>query len=925
MLLLCTTASCIVPTAAMAQSTGTIEAEKDTIVVTGTRTRDVGGVIAPDAPKAKAVITQELISRTGPGQTVLDAINVVPGVSFQNNDAYGNSGGTLTMRGFDSTRISYTLDGIQLNDSGNYNIYSNFSIDPELIDQVNVSLGSTDVDSPTASAVGGTINQRTIVPTTDMGGRVNLSIGEFGYRRAFGLLNFGTITPFGTRAFVAASKSKYENPYNFFGKQDRLQLNAKVYQPVGSGGDFFSIGARYNRDRNSFFGSLPLRWDTTRTVTLSNPTRTVVLPRIVGPNSQNRFPRNADERDYSLNYPCTVDTPQAGVADTIAPVLSSPGGPANTNGDYASCGTEFDRRKNPSNSANIRGNSRFQLTDRLVFTFDPSFQYTKANGGGTVNGNEGLRDVNPGDPPPAGGTEGATSTTAQCALGDNAFRTCVPGYFGGQPYFGRDINGDGDTLDVVTVLAPSQTRTYRWIAIAGLRYDFNENHNIRVSYTHDRSNHRQTGQVGLVGLYGDPVSVFPVNDPQEAVNGEVLQKRDRQSYAILNKFGAEYNGEFGPLRVTIGASLPFFKRDLENYCYTSSAGGFVECSGQNAALDTQIGTLNPYTYNTTTGAVTGWAPPGHRILKYKKLQPNLGVRYDVTANLQAFASYAKSISVPSTDNLYNAFYYPVGTSQAKPRPELTDTFDAGLRYRSRQIQAQLSGWHTKFTDRLASAYDPELNQTVYRNLGKVTKYGIDGSVAYEPNNMFTVYAFGSWMKSKIKDNILLNENLGITDCDAVTDRTTNAAIRSCAFTAGKYESGSPKYTLGASGVAHIGELDLGVTAKRTGPRYIFDTNVPMFIGTPAGTAATDMEIFPAKAPAYTLVNLDARLKLDQINLKGSYFQLNVYNLFDKFYVGGFGGGLNQSFSGTNNANYGNPPFVQIGAPRTVSGTLSFAF
>ena len=92
-------------------------------------------------------------------------------MSFQNNDAYGNAGGTLSVRGFDSTRVSYTLDGIQLNDSGNYSIYSNFSIDPELIEQVNVALGSTDVDSPTASAVGGTINQRTRDPGKDFGGR----------------------------------------------------------------------------------------------------------------------------------------------------------------------------------------------------------------------------------------------------------------------------------------------------------------------------------------------------------------------------------------------------------------------------------------------------------------------------------------------------------------------------------------------------------------------------------------------------------------------------------------------------------------------------------------------------------------------------------------------------------------------------------
>ena len=56
---------------------------------------------------------------------MLDSINVIPGVTFTNNDAYGSAGGQLTIRGFSSDRISLTFDGIPLNDSGNYAIYSN--------------------------------------------------------------------------------------------------------------------------------------------------------------------------------------------------------------------------------------------------------------------------------------------------------------------------------------------------------------------------------------------------------------------------------------------------------------------------------------------------------------------------------------------------------------------------------------------------------------------------------------------------------------------------------------------------------------------------------------------------------------------------------------------------------------------------------
>jgi len=875
---LCTTAIAIVPSAAFAQSTGTVEFEKETIVVTGTRARDVGGVETPDSTKAKAVVTQEMIARSGPGQTVLDTINVVPGVSFQNNDAYGNAGGTLTMRGFDSTRISYTLDGIQLNDSGNYNIYSNFSIDPELIQQVNVNLGSTDVDSPTASAVGGTINQRTIVPSTKMGAMLNLSLGEFDYRRVFGKIEFGEFTPWGTRAFVAASTSKYDNPYNNYGKLNRQQYNARIYQPIGSSGDFISIAGRYNQDRNNFFGSLPLRWDTTRT--LSDGT---IVPRNVGSGTNDRFPRNNDERDYEIEYPCTIDVPQAGVRDST-----------NT------CGTQFDRRYNPSNSINVRGNSRFSITDRLTLTVDPSFQYTKANGGGTVTGREGFRII-----------DGVSYT----------------GFIGGQYYFGRDLNGDGDVLDTcsttggscsssnfngVSLLAPSQTRTRRYAAVAGLSYEINPEHIIRLAFTHDYSNHRQTGQVGFLRPNGEPEDVFPVNDPIKDFYGNVVQKRDRQSYAILNKIAAEYRGQFGALRVNVGASLPYFTRDLENFCFATSAGGFVDCFGQDPELEADYAAEFPQ-----------YQGPQRRKLKYNEFLPALGAVYDITPRISVFGNYSKNISVPSTDNLYNSFFFAKDEAGARPNPETTDSFDVGVRYRSSKIQAQLAGWLTKFNNRLASAFDPELNDTVYRNLGRVDKWGIDGSIAYEPIRDLTLYAFGSWNKSEIKENIQIASLGGITDCNNIPSTATqNQIIRSCAFTAGNYESGAPTYMFGGSAVGRWGPIELGVTAKRTGPRYIFDTNLPTFAGTPGGTNV--VEIFPSKAPAYWLVNLDARFKLEEIKgLGNSYFQLNVYNLFDTFYVGGFGGGLNQAF--TSSGGYGNPNFVQIGAPRTVSGTLSLRF
>ena len=86
---------------------------------------------------------------------------------------------------------------------------------------------------------------------------------------------------------------------------------------------------------------------------------------------------------------------------------------------------------------------------------------------------------------------------------------------------------------------------------------------------------------------------------------------------------------------------------------------------------------------------------------------------------------------------------------------------------------------------------------------------------------------------------------------------------------------------------------------------------------PVNTAgAVNQIIYGAKAPAYTLVDVDVRVPLNFLGLNDqTYFQFNVSNLFDKLYVGGFGGNsLNTSV-----------PNVQIGAPRAFIGTLVVGF
>lgn len=925
-------AALILPTSAWAQSTGTVDFEEsgDVIVVTGRVDRGLGGVEVSDTAKAKGTLNQAFISRQTPGNSILDTINQLPGVSFQNNDPFGSAGGTLTVRGFDSTRISLTFDGIPLNDTGNYAVYSNQQLDPELIEAVSVNYGSTDVDSPTAAASGSTVNYRTRNPSDHFGVRVLGSAGSFDFMRIFGVVDTGVFTSIGTKAWFSASTASNRWFVNDFGKIRKQQYNAKVYQPIGDEGDFVAVSVNYNENRNNFGGSAPLRYDTnvfsqstSAPNSAGNPGLVTGALRTPGPNSTNRFPLNMDEIPYHVTR-CTVLPGGPGAQTSNTTVPTAPGPALGASG----CGTTFDERYNPSNTGSIRFNGRFTMAPGLVLTLDPSFQYVKANGGGTVDAREAANDIDP-----TGGFANCTTVTSGAGV------NCQSGYYGGKAYAGHDLNGDGDLLDIVNVLAPSQTQTMRFGVIAGLRYDISDTQTIRVGYTWDRGRHRQTGEVTYLQPNGFPTDVFATNNPILGSAGQRLEKRDRLSYAIVNQISGEYRGEFGGLTVTVGVRAPFLERDLNQNCFTSSSGGFVECGG-NGTINAYLGAIHPYTVNSNniptaaTGAQAPWSPPQTRVYKYNAVLPNVGLTWKANQNFTAFFSYARGFQGPGTDNLYNAFYYPRNSEQANPIPETTDNFDAGVRYVSSNLQVQVGPWFTRFTNRLASAYDPDTQSTFYRNLGRVDKYGVDANVDWAPIPEVLVHLFGSYLKSEIKENVVLGNCPTTLTTANTTNNCTVAGAPIYALTAGKRESGAPTYTFGGRIQGSVGPVDFGIQAKRTGPRYLNDQNLPQIqctgslvnticptvANTPTtytGTRGIQYTDYDAATPAYTLVDLDARVSLDWIGLnKKTYLQLNVQNVFNQYYVGGFSGGA---------TNLTTVPFAQIGTPRTFIGTLNVAF
>ena len=71
------------------------------------------------------------------------------------------------MRGMNSDQIGLSMDGIPINDSGNYAVYPNLLGDAENLEEVFVTQGSSEADGPHIGSSGGNIGLATRRPAKD--------------------------------------------------------------------------------------------------------------------------------------------------------------------------------------------------------------------------------------------------------------------------------------------------------------------------------------------------------------------------------------------------------------------------------------------------------------------------------------------------------------------------------------------------------------------------------------------------------------------------------------------------------------------------------------------------------------------------------------------------------------------------------------
>lgn len=857
----------------LAQSTAT-QAIEDTVTVSANANAS-GGIMAPvTVPKQRSIITQEFIDRQPAGQSVFEMLNKVPGFNFTNNDPYGNAGGNIRIHGYDGNHVSFTWDGMPLNDTGNYAIFTNQVADSEIIGRASVNQGTTDVDSPTAAATGGVVSITTARPKDDWGILADASGGSYNYRRGFIRLDTGAFGPWNTVAFATFSYTDYDK-FKGPGHLQKKQMNASTYQDLGDLG-WVQLAMHFNSNRNHFYGN-PTYYPTVSTLTATATpgvfNGVTNFPRVTGGPAAPAVAISPDGRFTGTGL--TSNISGFGLGFDNQPTCTRVAAVTGTAQSDAACTNFYGVRINPSDTGNIRLSSLFRLTDELSLTFDPSVQYTLANGGGY------------------------TALSEQ----DVKLRGNVPGIIG------RDLNGDGDILDTVGVYSPNNTNTIRYGLNTSLVWQVAPDHTLQLGYTGDIGLHRQTAQFAFLDANGFPNDPFAgYRDPGKRVRAAddlPVRGRDRRSRAILHQVAFAYEGSFFEdiAHVSAGVRMPFMRRDLNQLCYlqvTGSSGvGFPTCTTASPSAVAANGTV------TLPGAGTNlYVPPAQKTVNFSRVMPNFGLSLSPWGpEHQFYVAVAAGLAAPRTDNLYNGgnngLCVTAGvstpnapgcayTSFSSVKPETSTNYNIGYRYNSPELSFSVSAYNNQFKNRIVTSFDQEQGISIDRNIGSVNVDGVDVEASVSPMEDLSIYTSVSYIHTRVSAGPQAIILVG----------AGGAPVN----LAGKSVAETPAWTISQRYEYAWEGFTFGFGGKFVSSRYATDAN--------------DLKVNP-----YVLADADIGFDLGELGWKGSYVKLNGFNLFRERYFGSissrpcFNPGLPTSSA------CGSYPTVAVGAPQTFQFTL----
>ena len=206
-----------------------------------------GRMAEQDQPKQVSTITAQAIAEVPITADYTQMINSVPGVNSASSDGFGlTDASSYTIRGFNASEIGVTLDGVPVNDAGNYAPYASEYGEARNYESITVSPGSADLDMPDLGAVGGHISFVTKAPTSDFNVFFGQTFGSDDARSTFVRLNTGDIGP--VSSWISVSQDS-DDKWRGAGQDQIHRIQAKSVWKIDDNNSI-TFNLNYNHERN---------------------------------------------------------------------------------------------------------------------------------------------------------------------------------------------------------------------------------------------------------------------------------------------------------------------------------------------------------------------------------------------------------------------------------------------------------------------------------------------------------------------------------------------------------------------------------------------------------------------------------------------------------------------------------------------------
>jgi iron complex outermembrane receptor protein len=195
-----------------------------TIVIVGEGGKlGAGQMLNEDSVKGRSTVTKAATEKNLATGNPFQALALLPGVNTFSHDATGLFGGGMTVRGFGADQMGFTINGVPVNDSGNFAVYPQEYADQENLCTQTISQGNPDVESPHAGATGGNVGITSCDPEDKARFRFAQTLGGLKMSRTFIRADSGRFADNKVKVFASLSHTqadKWKGPGN--AKKDHL-------------------------------------------------------------------------------------------------------------------------------------------------------------------------------------------------------------------------------------------------------------------------------------------------------------------------------------------------------------------------------------------------------------------------------------------------------------------------------------------------------------------------------------------------------------------------------------------------------------------------------------------------------------------------------------------------------------------------------